>query len=255
MKAVFLAFSWILLSSGVILTGIAGLQFFNLAEAIKQTEETPSNVLISSSLDESMRIDGASAANMAAIMEAGDARAQIIANFLERHNSPLKPYDYYGEFLVETADKYGLDFRFLPAIMMEESNLCRVTPKIRTNPDDPDSGLAETYNCLGLGVHSRGTWGFKSYEENLEKAAEILKKNYIDQGRLTTYQVAQKYTASVDKWTNSVNQWMAEMRYDDRVLGRSMKENTDVTEFTGSSATPAATLSPETDLVPLDSLE
>ena len=72
------------------------------------------------------------------------------------------------------ADKYGLDFRFLPAIMMEESNLCRVTP---TTADG-----RESYNCLGLGTRPRRL-GFNSYEENLEAAANILKKNYIDQGR------------------------------------------------------------------------
>lgn len=225
MRALFYAFSWILLASGVILTSIAGVQFFSITEVFSDNSGQVQPVVLSPSF-EPIRIDSDSA-GIKAIIEAGDARDQIVANFLERHNSPLKPYDYWGDFLVGLADKYELDFRFLPAIMMEESNLCRVTPKI-TN----EAGQAsESYNCLGLGVHSQGVWGFPSFEANLEKAAEILKKNYIDQGRTTTRQVAEKYTASVDKWTNSVNQWMAEMRYDDRQLGRTNKENTNVLEF------------------------
>lgn len=225
MKALFYAFSWVLLASGVILTSIAGIQFFSITEVFENKSDQPQPVVLSPSF-ESIRIDSDSA-GIKAIIEAGDARDQIVANFLERHNSRLKPYDYWGKFLVELADKYQLDFRFLPAIMMEESNLCRVTPKITNEAGQ----VSESYNCLGLGVHSRGTWGFPSFEANLEKAAEILKKNYIDQGRTTTRQVAEKYTASVDKWTNSVNQWMAEMRYDDRQLGRTNKQNTNVLEF------------------------
>jgi hypothetical protein len=225
MKALFYAFSWILLASGVVLTSIAGIQFFSLTETLAQDPDLVQTVVLSSSF-EPVRIDSDSA-GFEAIIEAGDARNQIVANFLERHNSKLQPYDYWGKFLVDTADKYGLDFRFLPAIMMEESNLCRATPKTTNEAGQ----VVETYNCLGLGVHSRGTWGFPSYEANLEKADEILKKNYIDQGRVTTRSVAEKYTASVDKWTNSVNQWMAEMRYDDRQLGRVNKENTNVLEF------------------------
>lgn len=225
MKALFYAFSWILLASGVILTSVAGVQFFSITNNFGERSDQPQPVVLSPSF-EPIRIDSDSA-GIQAIIEAGDARDQIVANFLERHNSPLKPYDYWGEFLVGLADKYSLDFRFLPAIMMEESNLCKATP-MTTNEAGQQ---VESFNCLGLGVHSRGTWGFPSYEANLEKAAEILKKNYIDQGRTTTRQVAEKYTASVDKWTNSVNQWMAEMRYDDHQLGRINKQNTNVLEF------------------------
>lgn len=228
---------WIIFTAVFILSGVATLAFTDLTQTLRHKPETVSidNQLFDGNTDPT-RIDQGSEVNMKARMGAEDARTQIVANFLERHGSPLTPYEHYGEFLVSIADKYGMDFRFLPAIMMEESNLCKVTPKVRTDPDNPDSPVVETYNCLGLGVHSRGTWGFNSYEENLEKAAQVLKRNYIDQGRLTTREVAQKYTASVDKWTNSVNQWMAEMRYDDRALGRSLKETTDVTEFAESSS-------------------
>ena len=54
-----------------------------------------------------------------------------------------------------------MDFRLLPAIAMQESNLCK---KI----------LPDTFNCLGLGIHARGTWGFPSFEANFEKAVILI---------------------------------------------------------------------------------
>ncbi len=151
-------------------------------------------------------------------LELEDARAQIVANFLQKYNSPLTPHDHYGAILVEIADRYNLDFRFLPAIMMEESNLCKNIPE-------------GTYNCLGFGIHSRGTLGFDNYEAGFERAARELRANYVEQGRLQVSEIAKKYTASVDKWTNSVNQWMTEMKYDDRALGLERKTDTNVLEY------------------------
>jgi len=151
-------------------------------------------------------------------MELKDSRAQIVANFLAKYNSPLEPYDHYGQLLVEIADRYGLDFRFLPAVMMEESNLCKNIPE-------------GSFNCLGFGIHARGTLGFSSYEAGFERAAKELKANYVEQGRIQVSTIARKYTASVDKWTNSVNQWMAEMEYDDRSMGIERKVDANVLEY------------------------
>ncbi len=158
------------------------------------------------------------------VVETEDARPELIANFLERHQSPLTPYDYYGQKLVEIADRHGLDFRLLPAIAMQESNLCRVT-----NPQAP-------HNCLGFGIHSQGTLDFNSYEAGFERAARELKQNYINQGLDTVSLIESKYTPSSNgSWADSVNQWMAEIRYDDRDLGRSEKINTHALEFANES--------------------
>ncbi len=151
-------------------------------------------------------------------LETQDGRAEIVANFLERKGSPLKPYDYYGKVLVDLADKYSLDFRFLPAIMMQESQLCKRIPE-------------GSYNCLGFGIHSRGTLGFDSYEAGFERAARELRANYVEQGRIQVSEIARKYTASVDKWTDAVNQFMAEMEYDDRKMGIEKKTDASVLEY------------------------
>jgi hypothetical protein len=154
------------------------------------------------------------------IVEGEDARPEIVTNFLRRHNAPLRPYDEYGQKLVSIADKYGVDFRLLPAIAMQESNLCKSIPE-------------GSFNCLGFGIHSRGTLTFESYEANFDRAARELKANYIDQGRNTPEKIMEKYTPSSNgSWAASVNQWMAEMRYDDRDKGRASDGNTDLHEFT-----------------------
>ena len=84
---------------------------------------------------------------------------------------------------------------------------------------------------MGFGIHSDGTLDFASYEEGFERAAKELRAYYVDQGRITTEMVGQKY-ASSETWADGVNQFMAEMRYDDRALGRELKEDdTNVLEF------------------------
>jgi hypothetical protein len=128
-----------------------------------------------------------------------DARPILIEEFLKTHSSPLTPYDYWGKFLTSLADKYQLDYRLLPSIAMQESNLCKKIP-------------AGTFNCLGLGIHSRGTWGFPTFESNFEKAAEILRKNYVSQGLITPDQIQDKYTPSSNgSWEFAVNRFMDQL--------------------------------------------
>jgi hypothetical protein len=102
---------------------------------------------------------------------------------------------------------------------MQESNLCKTAP-------------ADTFNCLGFGIHKRGTLAFPSYEANFERAGKELKANYIDKGLTTPEQIMRKYTPSSNgSWADSVNQWMAEMRFDDRQAGQANEADANVMEF------------------------
>lgn len=167
---------------------------------------------------------------LSAEAESDDGRAAIVAKFLERYKSPLVPYDHFGQVFVDIADRYSFDFRLLPAIAMQESNLCKSIPP-------------ETYNCLGFGIHKRGTLAFESYEANFERAGRELKANYINKGLTTPEQIMRKYTPSSNgSWADSVNQWMAEMRYDDRAAGRANTTDANVMEFAVPLAEP--TISP-----------
>jgi hypothetical protein len=126
-----------------------------------------------------------------------DARPELIRQYLERYNSPLVQH---AELLVETADKYQLDYRLLTAIAQQESNLCKRIP--------PGS-----YNCWGWGIHSRGTLMFSSYEEGIETVSKGLKENYIDKGFVTPDQIMKKYTPlSPGSWARGVNLFMDQMR-------------------------------------------
>jgi len=220
MQRLFLGFAWLLTTTGITVTSIAGLQLFvfapplvNLPLAQLQVETPTPPVYYPKPA-------------VKGVVEGGDARALLVTRFLARHNSPLTPHEYFGQFIVDLADKNGFDFRLLPAIAMQESNLCKRIPE-------------NTYNCLGFGIHERGTLAFKSYEANFERAARELKANYIDRGLTTPEEIMTKYTPSSNgSWAASVNQWMSEMRYDDRTLGREAKTNESVLEFvkTASSA-------------------
>jgi len=128
---------------------------------------------------------------------ATDARPELIRRYLLRYNSPLVGLENY---MVQKADEYGLDYRLIPAIGQQESNLCKIIPP-------------NTYNCWGWGIHSRGTLGFNSYEEAIDSVMKGLKKEYIDKGYTTPDTIWKKYTpGSPDgAWAKGVNQFMAAM--------------------------------------------
>ncbi len=216
MRKFFFVFSWLLLSSSAVLVGASAYSFYFLTQANQPSKFELANLpKIQSGEEGKQQIQ-----LVQTVIESEDARAALVAKFLERHNSPMKPYDYYGHKIVEISDRYQFDFRLLPAIAMQESNLCK-----NTNPGAP-------HNCLGFGIHARGTLDFESYEAGFERAGRELKAYYIDKGLTTVELIESKYTPSSNgSWANSVNQWMAEIRFDDRQMGRELKDNADVMEF------------------------
>lgn len=130
-------------------------------------------------------------------VEIADARVHIIRKYLEKFNSPLAPY---SELIVSTADKYNIDWRLITAIARQESNLCKIIPP-------------NTYNCYGWGIHSRGTLGFKSFEEGIDIVSKGLKKEYIDKGYKTPDKIMTKYTPSSNgSWALGVNTFISEMQ-------------------------------------------
>jgi hypothetical protein len=218
MKKAGLILAWVICSIATIIGAAAYANTSYLRQNKPIVIEAVPNQTIASS-EEVYRPNLGEVKGIETVVEGEDARAEIVANFLERHDSPLKPYDKYGRILVQIADEYGVDFRFVPAIAMQESNLCKKIPE-------------GSYNCLGFGIHERGTLMFDSYEANFRRAAKELKANYVDQGLDTPEKIMRKYTpGSKGSWAESVNQWMAEMRYDDRQKGRDLKENRSVLEF------------------------
>ncbi len=206
--------------------GSASILFFSIKKQNNVVPHIESNIVQAATQEaETTTLDG-QVKGIETIIETQDARPMIVARFLERYNSPLQPYDHFGQVFVDLADTNGFDFRLLPAIAMQESNLCKKIPE-------------GSYNCLGFGIHSKGTLTFDSFEANFERAARELKANYIDQGRTTPEEIMKKYTpGSNGSWANSVSQWMAEMKYDDREKGRESEEEENVLEYVNEESLP-----------------
>lgn len=119
-----------------------------------------------------------------------DGRTANLRNFFRKHNSPL--YDS-ADFIVQTSDKYGFDYRLLPAIAMQESNLCRYIP-------------ADSHNCWGYGIYGNNVIKFSTYEEAIEVVARGIKTNYIDKGYTTPESIMSKYTPNSNgSWAYSIN--------------------------------------------------
>lgn len=191
MKRLIVVFGWIVSASLAVGVSISTTYFLRQSQIVPFT---PENSQSSTTKQVFAQVFGINPSESG--LKTADARPILLEKFLEKHKSPLKPYGYWGGYLTQLADQYQLDYRLLPSIAMQESNLCKVIP-------------ADSYNCLGLGVHAKGTWGFQSYEENFDAAARILKKEYIDKGYVTPEEIQKKYTPSSNgSWQFAINQFM-----------------------------------------------
>jgi len=130
---------------------------------------------------------------LTAEVELGDNRVANLKAFFRKYNSPL--YDY-AEKIVEVSDRYHFDYRLLPAIAMQESNLCQKIP--------PNS-----HNCWGWGIYGDQVTKFSSYEEAIETVAAGIKKHYLDKGLVTASSIMKKYTPSSNgSWAHGVNTFL-----------------------------------------------
>src|SRR3989339_166372 len=108
MKRIFLIFAWF----SVTLTLFSA----NLAGVVVMRRKTPIQPLfLGSQSVTSPNVLGINdpASGITASIQKDDARIEILASFLERHNSPLEPYEQYAAALVEIADTYNIDYRLL----------------------------------------------------------------------------------------------------------------------------------------------
>lgn len=126
-------------------------------------------------------------------IKSGDARAANLKAFLRKYSSDLY---LHAEKIIEVSDKYQFDYRLLPAIAMQESNLCRVIPD-------------NSYNCWGWGIYGTTVTRFDSYDDAIETVAKGIKEHYIDEGLVTASAIMQKYTPSSNgSWQNGVNTFL-----------------------------------------------
>ena len=130
-------------------------------------------------------------------VEVADARAEIVRQFFEKYNSPLEPY---ADHVVAMAEKYGIDFRLLPAIAMQESNLCRMEP-------------VGSYNCWGFGIYGGKVKMFAGYEQAIEAVTKTLANEYKGKGLYTPEEIVKKYTPSDNgRWSFAVTHFMEQLQ-------------------------------------------
>jgi len=121
---------------------------------------------------------------------------EIVRQFLEKHNSPLEPY---SADLIAAAQRYDLDFRLLPAIAMQESNVCKKIPE-------------GSNNCWGWGIYGGKVTKFNNYPEAIETISMTLATKYRDRGLVTPHEVGRIYNPSnTNNWAESVTHFMQEM--------------------------------------------
>jgi hypothetical protein len=122
-----------------------------------------------------------------------DIRVANLKYFFRKYDSVL--YDQ-SEYIVTMADLYKLDYRLIPAIAMQESNLCKHI-------------YEGSHNCWGWGIYGDKVTRFDSYNEAIETISRGIKKNYIDKGLTTPEAIMRKYTPPSDgSWAFGVNTFL-----------------------------------------------
>ena len=115
-----------------------------------------------------------------------DPRAQILKDYLDKHNSPLAAY---AQDFIDAADMYDVDWRLVPAIAGTESTFGKRIP----GGHDP---LYTTYNAWGWGVYGTQALGFESWKDGIYTLNKGLREDYIARGLLTPQQMNKRYASS-----------------------------------------------------------
>ncbi len=122
----------------------------------------------------------------AAAPQVVDMRVRVLSAYLAKHKSPMT--ENAGDF-IEAADKYGLDWKLVPAITGVESTFGKHVP----------GGLDTqytSYNAWGWGVYGTNVIKFKSWRDGIFTVSEGLKTRYIDKGLTNPYAINKVYAAS-----------------------------------------------------------
>lgn len=134
-------------------------------------------------------VAGSSAQLKQGPMARNDPRVEKLRRFLARHKSPLSGYAY--EF-VNAADKYGLDWRLVPAISGVESTFGKRIPR-------------GSYNAYGW---ANGDFRFDSWENSINIVSQSLKIKYIDKGAPSINKIARRYAPPSSTWAWKVKYFM-----------------------------------------------
>jgi len=121
------------------------------------------------------------------------AKIRAVEKFFDAYKSPLKPH---SKTFVEVAEKYGLDYRLLPAISCMESSCGKKL-------------IEGSYNPFGWGIYGSNAIYFINYDEAIETVGKGLKTSYLDKGFDTPQKIAPIYTPPNHRnWLSGVTFFM-----------------------------------------------
>ena len=127
-------------------------------------------------------------------VQISDMRPYYVEHFLK--GTKLEPYSNY---IVETSDKYGIDYRLIPAIAMKESGGGSAIPE-------------STHNAWGF---ENGRTHFTSWEQAIETVAKTLKEKYIARGLTSPDDMMPVYAPPAVEnggaWAKTINSYLAQM--------------------------------------------
>ncbi|MEX2028196.1 MAG: hypothetical protein WD988_01715 [Candidatus Curtissbacteria bacterium] len=105
-------------------------------------------------------------------IKVSDMRPFQVASILK--GTALEPHSQY---MVEIADKYGIDYKLIPAISIKESGGGNNIPQ-------------DSFNAWGF---ENGKTKFGSWEQAIDIVGKTLKTRYIDKGLITPEQIMPVY--------------------------------------------------------------
>jgi len=127
------------------------------------------------------------------IQEEKKIKTEIVRQFFAKYNSPLEPF---AQDVIDAANMHNLDYRLIPSIAMQESNLCKKIP-------------TDSHNCFGFGIYANRIVRFNDYKEAIYTVSKTLANNYIAKGLETPEEIMIKYTPSnTGDWARNVNHFM-----------------------------------------------
>jgi len=140
---------------------------------------------------------------LGASVVAADARALLLSQFLEQHDSPIAQF---ANYIVDRAEYYDIDYRLIPAIAMCESNVGKRMPS------------KDSYNAWGISVETGEISGakFPNWLYAIDWVSRYLKEKYFDRGITDLVDIGAIYAppsvANGNSWANCVGQFMEQMQ-------------------------------------------
>lgn len=123
-------------------------------------------------------------------------RVKVLENFFDKYKSPLKDN---AKTFVDVADKYGIDYKLLPAISCMESSCGKKL-------------IANSYNPFGWGIYGRNAIYFNNYDDAIETVGKGIAEKYISRGFDSVKKIAPIYTPpNSNHWESGVSYFIAKI--------------------------------------------